>query len=88
MQGTYPHNLFVTALVGRAKMLTDAETRYWMGKTLLALGKTEEAKTTWREGASQIGAKDPAHHFIPVTATQEEYVKRCATAFDLSNIKH
>ena len=117
--GTRPHDLFVTALVGRAKTLfdagkyeaaladlqesltfpanlevgaryklTDAETRYWMGKTLLALGKTEEAKAAWREGASQIGAKDPAHPFIPVTATQEEYVKRCATAFDLSNIKH
>ena len=117
--GTRPHDIFVTALLGRAKSLyeagkfdaaladlkesltfpanlevgaryklTDAETRYWMGKTLLALGKPDDAKAAWREGANQIGAKDPAHPFIAVVPSQEEYVKRCATALDLSNITH
>lgn len=81
---TYPENLEV----GAHYKLTDAETRYWEGKTLLALGRGEEARAAWREGASQVTSKDPAHMFIVITAAQDEYVNRCATALEVLDSPH
>jgi tetratricopeptide (TPR) repeat protein len=76
---TYPENLEV----GARYKLTDAETRYWLGRTLLTLGRPGEARAAWKEGAEQVTSSDPAHTFISVTATQDEYVKRCATALEV-----
>lgn len=76
---TYPENL----AVGAKYRLTDSEIRYWLGKTLLALGRGEEASAAWKEGASQITSKDAALSFITVTATQDEYVQRCVTALEV-----
>ncbi len=76
---TYPENL----AVGAKYKLTDAETRYWMGKTLLALNRPEEARAAFTEGASQLTSKDPAHDFITITPAQDEHVQRCATALEV-----
>ena len=75
---TYPENLHV----GQRYKRTDAETCYWLGESLAALGRTDEARTAWREGAQQITSSDPALPFISVTATQDEHVKRCAEALE------
>jgi len=80
---TYPENLHV----GARYALTDAEVRYWLGKTLLALGREAEARTAWETGAAQVTSSDPPLPFIPVTAAQDEYVKRCATALEILNAR-
>lgn len=79
---TYPDNLEV----GARYKLTDAEIRYWLGKTLLALGRPEEAQTAWEIGAAQITSSDPPAAFIPVNKEQDEYVRRCATALEVMAI--
>ena len=76
---TYPENLEV----GAHYLLTDAEVRYWLGKTLLALGREAEARAAWETGAAQPSSSDPPLPFIRVTAAQDEYVKRCATALEV-----
>ncbi len=76
---TYPENLEV----GAKYKLTDAETRYWLGKTLAALGRLDEAKAQWTEGAGQITSKDKSHVFVEVTPAQDEHVQRCATALEV-----
>lgn len=73
---TYPENLGV----GAKYRLTDAELRYWAGKSLEELGRKDEARAAWEAGAAQITTKDPDHAFIAVSATQDEYVQRCADA--------
>jgi len=80
---TYPENLHV----GARYALTDAEARYWLGKTLLALGREAEARTAWETGAAQVTSSDPPLPSISVTATQDEYVKRCATALEVLNAR-
>ena len=75
---TYPANLGV----GAKYKLTDAELRYWEGKTLLALGRTSEARAAWETGAAQITSKDPDHLFITVSSAQDEHVQRCADALN------
>lgn len=78
---TYPANLEV----GARYELTDAETRYWLGKTFMTLGRPEEARAAWQTGAKQFAASHPDHPFIPVTPTQAEYVQRCTEALNESN---
>jgi len=75
---TYPANLGV----GRRYKRTDAEICYWNGKTLQALGRAEEARTQWQEGASQLCAADPPATFITVTPAQDEHVKKCKEALE------
>ncbi|MBP8129451.1 MAG: DUF5107 domain-containing protein [Candidatus Hydrogenedentes bacterium] len=76
---TYPENL----QVGAHYVLTDAEVRYWMGKALAALGRMDDARIAWTIGAAQPTLNDPPLVFVPVTETQDEYVKQCATALDV-----
>ncbi|MFA6240739.1 MAG: DUF5107 domain-containing protein [Candidatus Hydrogenedentales bacterium] len=76
---TFPPNLGV----GARYALTDAETRYWIGRTYLAMGKRDEAKAAWETGAKQYSSKDKELVFIPLTATQSEYVAKCATALEV-----
>ena len=45
---TYPENLGV----GRPYRPQEAVAQYWRGKALEALGRTEEAKAAWTEGAA------------------------------------
>jgi tetratricopeptide (TPR) repeat protein len=80
---TYPENLEV----GAHYALTDAEVRYWLGKTLLALGRESEARAAWETGAAQVTSSDPPLPAISVTAAQDEYVKRCATALEVLNAR-
>ncbi len=75
---TYPENLEV----GAQYRLTDAEVRYWLGRTLHALGRVEEARAAWRVGAAQITSAHPPLPFITVTPAQDEYVRKCAEALE------
>ncbi len=63
--------------------LTDAETRYWYGKTLLALGDLQAARRLWRIGATQRTSKDPKMPFIRITPAQDRHVEKCRTALEL-----
>lgn len=79
---TYPENLEV----GMKYKLTDAETRYWLGKTLASLGRMDEAKAAWKTGAEEVNSKGPSHTFVAVTPVQDEYVQRCATALEVETL--
>lgn len=63
---TYPANLGV----GRPARPQEAETLYWKGKALAALGKTDEARATWKLGGE--GREG--------SATQNEFVTKCKEA--------
>lgn len=76
---TYPENLEV----GARYALTDAETRYWLGKSLMSLGKPDEARQAWKEGASQVTSKDMPMTSISLPTSQDEYVARCAAALEV-----
>ena len=45
---TYPDNIGV----GRSNRPQEAASQYWRGKALQALGRAEEAKAAWKEGAA------------------------------------
>jgi tetratricopeptide (TPR) repeat protein len=45
---TYPDNIGV----GRSNRPQEADAQYWKGKALLALGRSEEARAAWKEGAA------------------------------------
>ena len=45
---TYPDNIGV----GRPNRPLEADAQYWKGKTLQGLGRVEEAKAAWKEGAA------------------------------------
>jgi tetratricopeptide (TPR) repeat protein len=45
---TYPENIGV----GRSNKPREARAQYWRGKALEALGRLEEARTAWKEGAA------------------------------------
>lgn len=75
---TYPENLEV----GRPYEVTDAETQYWVGKTLLALGKTEEAREAFKAGAGQRTNDDPPLPFVTVSPVQDEHVRKCRTSLE------
>ncbi|HNR32756.1 MAG TPA: DUF5107 domain-containing protein, partial [Candidatus Hydrogenedentes bacterium] len=80
---TYPENI----AVGARYVLTDAEVRYWLGKALAAIGRIDDARAAWEAGAGQRTSSDPPLPFITVTRTQDEYVKRCATALEVLAIR-
>jgi tetratricopeptide (TPR) repeat protein len=48
---TYPENIGV----GRSNRPQEADAQYWRGKALQALGRLDEAKTAWKEGAAGPG---------------------------------
>ena len=73
---TYPENLEV----GARYELTDAETRYWLGKTLHALGRVDEARAEWETGASQHTSHYPPLPNIPTFPAQDEHVEKCKAA--------
>lgn len=76
---TFPENL----RVGARYRLTDAEVRYWLGRTLHALGRKDDAQRAWEIGAAEPGKADPPLPSILITDAQDEYKKRCATALEL-----
>ncbi len=56
---TYPENIGV----GRSNKPQEAAAQYWRGKALQALGRLEEAKAAWREGAAGVeGSEDQNKH--------------------------
>ncbi len=75
---TYPENLGV----GQRYKRTDAETCLWAGKALQALGRVEEARAMWTEGAGQITLADPPQVFVTVTKEQDEAVGLCRAALE------
>jgi tetratricopeptide (TPR) repeat protein len=78
----YPENLGVGARYAR----TDAEVQYWVGKALMAVGRRDEAKAAWQNGAGQHTSTAKALPMISVPAGQDEYVQRCQTAAELINV--
>ncbi len=48
---TYPENIGV----GRSNRPQEADAQYWHGKALQALGRLDEAKAAWKEGAAGPG---------------------------------
>jgi tetratricopeptide (TPR) repeat protein len=63
---SYPRNLGV----GRSNTPQEAPAQYWKGKALEGLGRVEDAKAAWREGAA--GRRG--------SAQQNEYRQRCSQA--------
>jgi hypothetical protein len=56
---TYPENIGV----GRSNQPQEAAAQHWKGKTLQSLGRPEEAKGAWREGAAgPEGSDDQNRH--------------------------
>ena len=70
---TFPENLEV----GARYELTDAHTRYWLGRTYQALGEKDKAREAWEIGANQRTSSDPKMPFIRITKEQDEYVLKC-----------
>ena len=60
---TYPDNLHV----GRPSKPQEARALFWKGKALAALGRTEEARKAWHEGANNA----------PGEREQNEHIRRC-----------
>ncbi|MDZ4859441.1 MAG: DUF5107 domain-containing protein [Candidatus Hydrogenedentes bacterium] len=63
---TYPEHLGV----GRSARPQESEARFWEGKALAALGRTDEARAAWTEGAT--GAE--------ISDRQKEYIALCKRA--------
>jgi len=78
----YPANLGV----GARYVCTDAEVQYWLGKALEALGRRDEARTAWENGAGQHTSKAKPMPMIAVPAGQDEFVQRCQTALEILNL--
>jgi len=70
---TYPANLGV----GRSNHPQEAAAQYWRGKALAALGRVEEARAAWKEGAA-------GHEG---SAEQNEHRKLCKEAPDQPEAK-
>jgi len=68
---TYPKNLGV----GRSNRPQEAAAQYWRGKALLALGRAEEARAAWKEGAA--GAEG--------SEEQNQHRKLCKEALEKAN---
>jgi tetratricopeptide (TPR) repeat protein len=79
---TYPENLGI----GPKYQLTDAVVRFWQGKTLMAIGREDDAVAAWAVGAAQLHKAAAIKAFVTVSGTQDEYVKRCKTAMEVSQI--
>jgi tetratricopeptide (TPR) repeat protein len=76
---TFPANLEV----GARYELTDAEVRYWLGRTLMAMGRDEDARKAWETGAAQMTKDSARKDFIALTDAQDTHVKKCRTALEL-----
>jgi tetratricopeptide (TPR) repeat protein len=63
---TYPENIGV----GRSNKPQEATAQYWRGKALQALGRIEEARSAWKEGAA--GKKG--------SSRQNEHIELCKKA--------
>lgn len=50
---TYPENIGV----GRSNRPLEADAQYWRGKALQSLGRMDEAKAAWKEGAAGSGGR-------------------------------
>ncbi|MDX9972443.1 MAG: DUF5107 domain-containing protein [FCB group bacterium] len=66
---TYPKNL----KVGRPVKPREAEAQYWKGRALQALGRMEEARAAWKEGAAGPESTD----------VQNKHRELCAQALEL-----
>jgi tetratricopeptide (TPR) repeat protein len=66
---TYPENIGV----GRSNKPREATAQYWRGKALQALGRIEEARSAWREGA--VGHKG--------SSQQNEHIELCKKALSM-----
>lgn len=66
---TYPANLGV----GRSNKPPHARALYWRGKALQSLGRADEARQTWRDGAAT--SENPAA--TPEAKTQNEFRRKC-----------
>ncbi len=64
---TYPENLGV----GKPEEPSEAYALYWTGRALNALGRSDEAKSAWKQGAAGPEGK----------GLQNQYRKECAKAF-------
>ncbi|MBP7050558.1 MAG: DUF5107 domain-containing protein [Phycisphaerae bacterium] len=51
---SYPENIGV----GRSNQPQEAAAQYWRGRTLQALGRLEQAKEAWRQGAAGVEGSD------------------------------
>jgi tetratricopeptide (TPR) repeat protein len=65
---TYPENIGV----GRSNAPREARAQYWRGRTLEALGRRDEARSAWRQGA------DGHEH----SGEQNKYCELCKKALD------
>jgi tetratricopeptide (TPR) repeat protein len=63
---TYPENIGV----GRSNKPQEATAQYWRGRALQALGRLDEARSAWKEGAA--GQKG--------SGKQNEHIKLCKKA--------
>ena len=58
---TYPENIGV----GRSNRPREASAQYWRGKALQALGRLDEARSAWKEGAAgHEGTGDQNEHIV------------------------
>lgn len=73
---TFPENLEV----GARYELTDAETRYWLGRVYQTLGDMNKARDSWTTGSKQRTSTDPPMPFISISKAQDEYVQKCHEA--------
>jgi tetratricopeptide (TPR) repeat protein len=65
----YPENIGV----GRSNRPQEATAQYWKGKTLVLLGRPEDAKRAWKEGAAGRQGSDEQneHRQLCITALKE-----------------
>ncbi len=56
---TYPENIGV----GRSNKPREAPAQYWRGKALEALGKLDEARSAWKEGAASPESSDEQNKY-------------------------
>jgi len=66
---TYPENIGV----GRSNKPGESSAQYWRGKALQALGRLDEARSAWKEGAA--GHKGPGD--------QNEHIELCKKALSM-----
>lgn len=61
---TFPENLGV----GRSSRTEEAETWFWIGKALLAIGHGKEAQNAWKAGSSTSLGSETQNHYIKLCA--------------------
>jgi tetratricopeptide (TPR) repeat protein len=66
---TYPENIGV----GRSNRPKEASAQYWRGKALQALGRLEEARSAWKQGAAGHKGSDK----------QNEHIELCKKALSM-----